>query len=127
MKYLNISAYQFRNLAIEALPQLRYHLKEKALALKLKGTILLSSEGMNLFLAGLPAAIAQFQAFLKSETEFKNLTYKDSYSEEQPFTRMLVRIKQEIIAFGQTEIAPACEAAPYVEPEQLKRWYDEGK
>ena len=127
MKYLNISAYHFKNLAAEALPQLRYHLKEKALELKLKGTILLSSEGINLFLAGLPTAIGEFQAFLKSETEFKELIYKDSYSEEQPFTRMLVRIKQEIIAFGQEGIAPVHEKAPYVEPEQLKHWYDEGK
>lgn len=125
--YQNISTYQFRHLDPEALPQLKYRLQEEAVACHLKGTILLSTEGINMFLSGLPADMKKYQDFLRFETDFKTMEYKDSFSEEQPFTRMLVRIKKEIISLGHDEIKPMEEKAPYVTAKELKEWYDQGK
>jgi RluA family pseudouridine synthase len=50
-----------------------------------------------------------------------------SVSERQPFNRMLVRIKREIIAFGVPGIAPGLRTSPKVAPQELKRWLDEGR
>ncbi|HTN76479.1 MAG TPA: pseudouridine synthase, partial [Pirellulaceae bacterium] len=52
---------------------------------------------------------------------------KISESEHQPFTRMLVRIKREIIAFGMPEIKPAERTSPKLAAAELKQWLDEGR
>lgn len=127
MQYLNIAAYKFVTLDETALAQLRAHLKQHALANQLKGTILLSTEGINCFLSGTEENIKQFQQTLEQQTEFNDLTYKNSWSDHQPFTRMLVRLKKEIIPLGKPEIKPEQETAPYLEPQKLKQWYEQHK
>lgn len=126
--YLNISAYQFMPLPLEALPEWRQHLRTEAMRLGIKGSILLSHEGVNMFLAALPEAIAAFRVVLTElHAEFADLWFKESYSEAQPFSRMLVKIKKEIIAMGCDDIAPHTATAPYVTPQQLDEWYAAGK
>lgn len=127
MLYTNTSAYKFVQLPIEQLPTLRIEMKEKAKSLSLKGTILLSEEGINLFLSGLSDKLAAFKAYLEKNIAFKNLPYKDSPSKDQPFSRMLVKIKKEIISMGKPDVIPQVHTAPYISPETLKQWYDEKK
>ncbi len=124
---LNIAAYRFVHLSMDDLPTLRGRLKDKANQYQLKGTILLSEEGINLFLAGLADNVEKFQAVLNGITSFKDLTYKNSWSKEQPFTRMLVRLKKEIISMGCEEVQPEKHTAPYISPEDFKEWYDKNK
>lgn len=126
-EFVNISAYKFVNLQEESLPEFRSKLKDKAVECELKGTILLSVEGINCFLSGTRENMDGYQSFLRQIPEFSDLWYKESFSDHQPFTRMLVRLKKEIIAFGYDEVQPAKHTAPYVTPEELKQWYDEGK
>ena len=52
MEIINIAAYKFVTLPGNRLTELRLALKTQALACDLKGTILLSKEGINLFVAG---------------------------------------------------------------------------
>jgi UPF0176 protein len=94
--------------------------------LGLKGTILLSPEGINLFLAGPRSAIDQFLAFLRSDIRFADIEVKESLSEKQPFNRMLVRLKREIITMKHPLIKPELGRAPAVEAATLKRWLDQG-
>jgi UPF0176 protein len=124
---INISAYKFVAIAEAELPVLRTKLKSKAIACDLKGTILLSTEGINLFIAGLRENIDQFIQYLETFPEFQNLPYKESPSTDKPFKRMLVRIKKEIIAFGREEVDPESYTSTHLAPEELKRWYDENK
>ncbi len=127
MNIVNIAAYKFVSLKESELPVLRADLKEKALESGIKGTILLSTEGINLFLAGEVEGIETFKQVLASNPHFGQLTYKESLSDEQPFSRMLVRLKKEIISMGCPEIRPESEAAPHLSPEELKEWYLQGK
>jgi predicted sulfurtransferase len=55
------------------------------------------------------------------------LTAKYSLSAHQPFKRMLVKIKKEIIAFGVDGIDPVNKPAPRLAPAELKAWLDEGR
>ena len=123
----NTAAYTFITLSQAQLVQLRPLLKEKATELQLKGTLLLSTEGINLFVAGHAEHIQSFKDYITTQTPFGLLFYKDSHSKEQPFTRMLVRIKKELIAMGIDSIKPEKTAAPYIQPETLKSWYDNNK
>ena len=127
MTFINISAYKFVALAADRLPTLKVELKEKAVSLNILGTILISTEGINLFLSAPRDVIDEYEAFLETYPEFQNLPYKDSPSKTQPFTRMLVRIKKEIIAMGHDDIVPHEHTGPHLSAKDFKRWYDEGK
>ena len=121
----NISAYRFAPL--DGLKSLRAALMEACQQGGLKGTILLSTEGINLFVAGSAAAIGSLLEVVRAVPGLEGLEPKVSESLEQPFSRMLVRIKKEIIAFGIEGIDPARAPAPRVSPRELKRWLDEGR
>lgn len=125
MSVTNIAAYQFAPLA--DLKPLRENLLRQCKAWQLKGTILLSTEGINLFVAGERANIDLLLAELRSIPGLAGLTVKISESERQPFTRMLVRIKKEIIAFGVEGIDPARSPSPKLAPRELKAWLDSGR
>lgn len=127
MEFINISAYQFVTLSESEFPALRKQLKETADACRLKGTILFSVEGINCFLSGAREDIEAYKEFLASYPMFSGLEYKESVSDHQPFSRMLVRLKKEIISMGRSEVEPEKKKAPYLTPEMLKRWYKEKK
>lgn len=121
---LNVSAYLFT--AIDDPHELRVPLRERAMEARLKGTIILAKEGINLFLAGEPDAVRGFISELRADARFAALTTKESWSADQPFGRMLVKVKREIIRMDHPTIRPAAGRAPAVEPATLRRWLDQG-
>ena len=121
----NIAAYKFARLT--DLKSLRERLVTQCRAWELKGTILLSTEGINLFIAGAAAEIDLLLALLRGIPGLEELEVKVSESENQPFNRMLVRIKKEIIAFGIEGIDPAAYTSPRLSAKELKQWLDEGR
>lgn len=121
---LNISAYLFTRISDRE--QLRPVLRERAEAAQLKGTILLAEEGINMFLAGEADALRGYLDALRTEPRFAALTAKESWSAEQPFRKMLVKLKREIIRMDHPTIRPVEERAPAVAPRTLRRWLDQG-
>ena len=97
-KFLNIAGYKF--VAIPDRDNLRQPFKEKCDSLNLKGTILLSYEGINIFVAGLESNIVVFRDWVVEDQRFKDIPFKESNSDSQPFNRMNVRLKNEIISVG---------------------------
>jgi UPF0176 protein len=122
---INLSAYRFAPL--EDLPALKDRLRAAADAGALRGTILLSTEGINLFVAGERAGLDRLLAEIHRVPGLADLAPKESLSDEQPFNRMLVKIKKEIIAFGVDGIDPARRPAPRLDARTLKAWLDEGR
>jgi UPF0176 protein len=121
---LNISAYKFVPLPDAA--ALRESLHARATALALKGTILLAEEGINLFLAGEAEAVRGFVGQLHTDPRFADIAPKESWSASQPFKKMLVKVKGEIIRMNHPAIQPALGRAPAVAPATVKRWLDQG-
>ena len=121
---LNISSYKFTPLHDAA--ELRALLLERAQALQLKGTILLAEEGINLFLAGPADAVRSFVGQLQTDARFADIAPKESWSDTQPFKKMRVKVKGEIIRMNYPTIRPADGRAPAVTPATLKRWLDQG-
>lgn len=122
---LNISCYRFVSLADA--PALRERLRARAQALALKGTVLLAEEGINLFLAGPADAVRTWVAELRADPRFAALTPKESWSAAQPFRRLKVKVKAEIIRMNQPAIRPdQAERAPALPPATLARWLDQG-
>lgn len=119
----NISAYRFAKL--DGLKTLREELLQLSKKLELKGTILLSTEGINLFVAGPKEKIESLLEFIRKVPGLETLTPKYSQSAYQPFNRMLVRIKKEIISFGVEGVDPVDKPARKISAKELKKWLDE--
>jgi UPF0176 protein len=122
---VNIAAYKF--ITFDDTEAQRPRFQAICAELELKGTILLSPEGINLFLAGAREGIDQFLSWLHSDPRFTDIEVKESFSEKQPFNRMLVRLKREIITMKHPLIKPELGRAPAVTAADLKRWLDNGK
>ena len=125
LPFVNLSVYKFTPLA--DLPALRERLLVLCNDGALKGTILLSPEGINLFVAGTRVAAGGLVAELHAIPGLEDLAPKESESAEQPFNRMLVKIKKEIIAFGIAGIDPARKPTAKLPARTLKAWLDEGR
>jgi UPF0176 protein len=121
---LNISAYRF--VTIDDADALRGKLLGQAAAAQLLGTILLAQEGINLFLAGPSEAVHEFLAQLRADPRFSGLEAKESWSTEQPFRKLLVKVKPEIIRMNHPAIQPAQGRAPAVDAATARRWLDQG-
>ncbi len=122
---VNIAVYKF--VPLDDLTNRRDTLLALCQRLLLKGTILLTPEGINFFLAGSRESIDEYLKELRSEPALADLEVKESYSHYQPFSRMLVKIKKEIIAFGVAGIDPLVKTSPRVSAVELKQWLDEGR
>ena len=121
---LNISCYKF--VALPDAQDLRQPCLDNALARQLKGTILIAEEGINFFLAGSADDVRGFVDWLRADARFADLAPKESWSDTQPFRKMLVKVKNEIIRMNHPSIRPAEGRAPAVTPETAKRWLDQG-
>ncbi len=121
---LNIAAYRF--VALNDLPALRERLLSTATTLQLKGTVLLAQEGINLVLAGAPQAVRRWLQGLYGDARFAGLKPKESHSAGQPFQRLKVKIKREIIRMDSPQVRPETGRAPVVDATTLARWLAQG-
>ena len=122
---VNVAVYKF--VPLTDLGRRRRELREFCNMRRLKGTILLSTEGINLFVAGLEDDVACLLEKLESDPEVGHLEVKRSRSAEVPFRRMLVKVKREIISFDVPGVDPLSQRSPKVSATELKRWIDEGR
>jgi|TARA_B110000438_G_scaffold37156_1_gene36980 UPF0176 protein len=122
---VNIAGYRFVNL--DDRDDLRQPFRYICEKLQLKGTILLSPNGINFFLAGVQKSIDSYIEFLESDERFVGIPLKISHTEYQPFRRMLVRLKKEIIALGIDEVRPGEFTGRNIKPVEFKQMLDENE
>ena len=122
---LNIATYRF--VAIDDPAALKAVLLPRAQALGLKGTILLAPEGINAFIAGAETAVRSFLASFDDDSRFAGLNVKESWSDAVPFTRLKIKLKQEIVTFRQPGLNPVSNPAPAMTAIELKRRLDAGE
>jgi len=121
---INIAAYKFITLDADHCMQQQF--LEHCTRLALKGTVLLSPEGINLFIAGTRDATDALLIWIRSDPQLADLEVKESCSAVQPFKRMLVKLKPEIITMRHPLIKPELGRAPSVAAAKLKQWLDAG-
>ena len=121
---VNIAGYRVVELPDRA--ELCHPLLDLCTDVGLKGTVLLSPNGINFFIAGTEESTDAFLAYLKADERLAGIPIKTSHTDYQPFRRMLVKRKREIIALGMDDIRPAEFTGPYISPEDFKQMLDEG-
>ena len=124
-QFVNIAAYLF--VTLDELESRKKDLKKLCQNLSLKGTILLTPEGINIFIAGLRRDIDGLLAHLRQDPVLADLPVKESFSDYQPFKRMLIKIKNEIIVFSVDGVDPRQHTSRKIQAQQLKEWLDAGK
>ena len=122
--FLNIAGYRF--VALPDASALRERLSQWAEQAGLKGTVLLAEEGLNLCLAGPPGGVADWRVALRADPRFTDLVFKESWSDTQPFKRLKVKLKREIIRMNHATVRPAAGRAPAVAAATLARWIGQG-
>ena len=122
---VNIAGYRFVDLP--DCYRMRDPLLDFCLENKLKGSILLSMNGINFFLSGSDEAIEKFRSRLELDPRLSGIPMKYSYTEYQPFRRMLVKVKKEIISLGMDDIRPSEFTGQHVSPIEFKSMLDKDK
>ena len=119
---VNIAGYKFEPL-VDPIDLVSLYQK-KCDELELKGTMLISKNGINFSLAGTQHATDTIIAFLEEDNRFLEIPLKVTYSETQPFRRMKVRLKKEIISLGLKDINPRELTGERISPQDLKKLLD---
>ena len=119
---LNIAGYKFEPL--NNIADLVLSFQSICDDLDLKGSVYLSPNGINFSLAGSREAVENYLHFLEQDKRFLNIPLKKTYSETQPFRRMKVRLKKEIISLGRDDIDPRELTGEYVTPQELLSIYE---
>ncbi len=117
-KIVNIAGYRFVDL--DDRDELREPFLKRCEELHLKGTILLSPNGINFSLSGSQESVDGYLEFLESDDRFVGIPLKVTYNDYQPFRRMLVRLKKEIISLGMDDIRPLEFTGPNIKPTEFQ-------
>jgi UPF0176 protein len=121
---LNLAAYRFSPIIdLELTRGLIYDAGKK---LGVRGTILVTPEGLNAFFAAEEQACREMLENLRKLPGFQDLYAKESWSKTVPFERFKVKLKKEIIRMDHPTIRPAAHRAPSVDAKTLQRWLDCG-
>lgn len=83
-----------------------------------RGTILVAPEGINGTVAGERKSIDALMAHLKTLPGCQDLSWKESTSPTNPFHRMKVKLKKEIVTMGVNDIEPHKSHERYISPHE---------
>jgi UPF0176 protein len=122
LEFLNVAGYKFEPL--ENLDSVIPEFQNKCDELGLKGSVYLSPNGINFSIAGTEADIDTYIKFMEEDARFKDIPLKKTFSETQPFRRMKVRLKKEIISLGRDDINPSELTGNYISPKELFEMYE---
>lgn len=116
MHYIVAALYKF--VSLPHFKDLQIPLQELCRTHKIFGTLLLAQEGINGTVAGSRVAIDALKVFLEEHIGFSRMEYKESHASENPFYRMKVRLKKEIVTLGVPGVDPTQKVGTYVSPKE---------
>ncbi len=114
-----LALYQFKS--FPNYKDVRVTLQRFCNSIGLKGTLLIALEGINGTVAGSEKAISDIKEFLSSGdlgVAFDAMSLKESFSDVQPFLRMKVKLKEEIVTLGVPEVDPNKSVGRYANSEE---------
>ncbi len=116
-----VLAALYKFVSLEDFEALREPLLDRCNALGIKGTLLLAREGINGTIAGSRRGIDAIVDYLRNDDMFggrlADLEVKESFDSGEPFYRMKVKLKKEIVTMGVNGIDPNRLVGRYIEPE----------
>ena len=112
--YSIAALYKFSSIKDPNLLQLK--IRKRFKQLNIYGTILVAHEGINGTISGKENNLNKAIKYIKSINNFNNIDIKYSSSHVNPFVRLKIKIKKEIVTIGDESINPNEFVGDYVEP-----------
>jgi UPF0176 protein len=109
-----VVAAMYRFVRLEDFEDLRAPLHRVLLDNGVKGTLLLAREGINGTIAGTRNGIDAVMGWMRADERLAPIEIKESYSEDNPFYRTKVKLKNEIVTMGVEDIDPCHIVGTYV-------------
>ncbi len=122
-KYIISTFYKF--LVLENYQELKIKFDKSLSKTNIKGTILLANEGVNGTIAGSESDLKKFFLYMNKFSQFKDITPKFSSSNKNPFLRMKVRLKKEIVTIGIPDVSPSNLVGKYLNVEEWNEFLNE--
>jgi UPF0176 protein len=107
--YKFVTLEQFQDLRQPLLKVMEYN--------NIRGTLLLASEGINGTVASNRKGIDALMAWLEKDARLSHIVTKESFETSNPFNRIKVKLKKEIVTMGIEGIDPKQVVGTYVKPE----------
>tara|TARA_B100001093_G_scaffold346505_1_gene331113 strand:- start:3 stop:935 length:933 start_codon:yes stop_codon:yes gene_type:complete len=113
--FLVAALYKFSTVNNPSILQLDFRKKLKDLSIY--GTILIGKEGLNGTISGSKENIERAISFIKKLPNFHDIDIKYSQSNINPFIRLKIKLKEEIVTIGDKTIDPVNISGNYINPE----------
>lgn len=84
----------------------------------IKGTIILAHEGINGGFAGNSEQIKVFYHYLRSDSRFSDLHFKETLDKKNPFDKAKVKLRKEIVTMGIQNVDPNQNTGTYLDPNE---------
>lgn len=97
----------------------------QGLELRIRGTFIVSEEGINSTCSGSPSAIDAILDLIKAHPLLADIEVKYSYADFCPFPKFKVKKKPEIVTFRQKGADPRETVGEYLNPEQWNELLEE--
>jgi|SRR3989344_6016826 len=98
MEYYILLFYKFVN--VEDAEKFKKDHLDFCNSLGIKGKVLIAKEGINGSISGSKEQIEKYKEKLRSYPEFSDVVFKEDIGKSHVFTKMIVRVKKEVIALG---------------------------
>ena len=118
---MNIVSALYKFSLIESPNILQSKIRRKLKSLSILGTILVGKEGLNGTISGKKENIDKAIKYIKNIDGFCDIDVKFSKSLVNPFIRLKIKLKDEIVTIGDKSINPNKQVGKYVNPEE---WND---
>lgn len=111
---------------------LRVEQMELCKRLGMKGRIIVAKEGINGTIEGTEEACNEYMTIMKADKRFVDIHWKVSSgtSDGTAFPRLSVKTRKEIVSLhlgDEADIDPNKITGNHLKPEELRKWYEEGK
>ncbi|WP_173238219.1 rhodanese-related sulfurtransferase [Legionella antarctica] len=120
MKEIVIASF-YKFVPLSELETMREFMLAKMRDMSVKGTIILAAEGINGGFASRREEVELFYQFMRSDSRFADLNFKETYDEKNPFDKAKVKLRKEIVTMGITNVDPTKSAGTYLNPDE---WHE---
>ncbi|MEK9157872.1 MAG: rhodanese-like domain-containing protein [Patescibacteria group bacterium] len=96
-------------------------------SLNLKGRFLIATEGVNATLEGETKDINKYIRGMHAKRNFKNVVFKKSKGTGKGFTKLMVKVRPEVVTLGAGKFNVKKETAKSITPAELERLYKKDK
>lgn len=118
----------YKYVTIEDPKALMDSVRALAKAHNLLGRVLVAEEGINGTLEGSVEDTEVFAAELLTDTRLTDMNVKRSEGTGTSFNKLYVKVRDEIVGTRfPKNVDPRVRTAPHLTPDELRKWYEEGK